>query len=464
MYYYSIFKKFKFINLIAKNLSYVFFCIGILFLVLAIYLQPLVGDDYYIKFQISNITSFYEFFLNRYFNWTGRITQILLSYYIYKYQIVYLFFKFFLIFIIIANIYLILNGIIGVKKFTKIDYIIFFILTWFIYPALAETTIWTAGFITYIIPLFLFLLYVSFFINYKKYLNNIYFYILALLVSFLAGSAHLQLFFGGLIVSSSILLNFYTKKSNFKKFLFIYLFFLFGGLVLIFSPGNFVRLESTQDINIFSLFFKIFLFLLSSLFYLGNSQHSINFILLIFLIFLIFSKKINHAAFLNHNSFPWLLGYFASVIVLSPAINTLSDRLNFFPIFFFYIYILKTVFSEKSFENKIYKNYKNILSLFLCILFLSECFLGTITNYYYNKESYNRNKIIQEAADKKNKNKIYVSQFSIIPSRLTYIQTPLHDAIHLKNISNLYKLNIDHSNNYPRSFNIRKKIKLFFNE
>ena len=54
---------YKFVNLITKNLSYAFFCIGILFLVLAIYLQPLVGDDYYIKFQISNIKSFYEFFI-----------------------------------------------------------------------------------------------------------------------------------------------------------------------------------------------------------------------------------------------------------------------------------------------------------------------------------------------------------------------------------------------------------------
>lgn len=455
---------YKFVNLITKNLSYTFFCIGVLFLVLAIYLQPLVGDDYYIKFQISNIKSFYEFFIIRYFNWTGRFSQILLSYYIYKYEIVYLFFKFFLIFIIIANIYLILNGIIRKKKFSKIDYIIFFILTWFIYPALAETTIWTAGFINYMIPLFLFLFYISFFINYKKYLNNICFYTLALLISFLAGSAHEQLFFSGFIVSSYILFDFYKKKSNFKKLLFIYLFFLLGGLLLIFSPGNFVRLESAQDIEIFSLFFKILLFLFSSLFYLGDSQHSLNFILLIFLIFLIFSKKINFEGFLNHSNLPWLLAYFAALIVVIPAINTLSDRLNFFPIIFFYIYILKTIFSEKSFENKIYKNFKNILSLILCILFLSECFLGMITNYYYNKENYNRSKIIQEAVEKKYKKEIYVSQFSIIPSRLTYIQSPLHDGVHLKNMSNLYKLNINHSNNYPRSLNIRKTIKFFFNE
>ena len=88
--------------------------------------------------------------------------------------------------------------------------------------------------------------------------------------------------------------------------------------------------------------------------------------------------------------------------------------------------------------------------------------MGSITNYAYKKENDIRMKSIIIAKEN-SKKYIEVSHYTIIPSRQTYIQTPEHDSNFLNEISKIYQIKIKYSDSFPRSSNIRKKIKFFFN-
>jgi hypothetical protein len=454
----------KKINYILKKLSIIFFSLGIILGIFAIYNHPLVGDDYYLKFQINQSSSFYNFFLERYFNWTGRLLQIFLSYFIYSNEFNHAIIKLLIIPIVGMNIYLIIFKIVGKLKTSYTDYIIFFILTWFIYPSIAETIFWTAGFITYLIPLFFLLLYLSFFFrNEKNIKKNIFFYTIALIASFLAGSAHEQLFAGGFIISSWQIFNFYQKDKNKIKFLLpIYFMFVLGGLFLFLSPGNFNRIDALGSANFLSTLYKSLIFIFSSLFYLGDVHASLILYLIVFILFICFNKKVNYKAFSSNSNILWVTAFFISLFIVIPAINAASERLLFFPIVFLYIFFLKIIFFNNQFTNVIYKNYKNIFCVILCLIFVLDCFLGSITNYYYNKENNKRFLSIEKFLLKKEDSFLKISHYTIVPSRLTFIQTPAHDSKFLENISKEYKIKIKYLETYPRSFNIKKEIKFLF--
>lgn len=454
----------KKINNISKKLSIIFFISSIILAILAIYYHPLVGDDYYLKFQINRSSDFYNFFLERYLNWTGRFLQILLSYFIYSNEFIHSIIKILIIPIVAINIYLIIFKIIEKIKFSYVDYIIFFILSWFIFPSIAETIFWTAGFITYLIPLLFLLLYLSFFLGNAKIIKkNIFFFIIGLIVSFLAGSAHEQLFAGGLVISSWLIFNFYQKNKNkIKFFLPIYFMFILGGLILFLSPGNFSRIDALGFPNFFSILYKSLTFIFSSLFYLGDVQASLIFYLILFILFICFNKKFNYKNFCEISIILWLAAFFISLFIVIPAINAASDRLLFFPIIFLYIFFLKIIFFNNQYTNLIYKNYKNIFCLILSIIFVLDCFLGFITNYYYYKENNERFFLIEKFSLKKEKSFLKISHYTIVPSRLTFMQTPAHDGAFLENISREYKIKIKYLDSYPRSFNIKKKVKFLF--
>ena len=70
-----------------------------------------------------------------------------------------------------------------------------------------------------------------------------------------------------------------------------------------------------------------------------------------------------------------------------------------------------------------------------------ECFIGSLTNYVYKKENENRMKLIY-AGSEKSKEFVVLPHYTIIPSRLTYIQTPEHDKVFLKAISEIYNIKI----------------------
>ena len=341
----------------------------------------------------------------------------------------------------------------------SVEFIILFISLWFVLPAINETIFWISGSIAYLIPIFFSLIYVGLF-NEKNINKNILRYIVYLASSFLAGSSHLQAFIGCFVISTYFLyINYKKDNRKFYNFIPFYTLFLFGGLILILSPGNFNRLDYVEDYNYVATFYKSFLFITSSVFYLGDIQSSTIYFLIIILLFFLFLKKFSFKLFFNVSNYIWLVAFAASLLVVIPAINTVSTRLIFFPIFFLTIYFLKVIFYK--FDLKKNFKIKNIVFYFLITSFFLQSFLGAVTNYVYKKENNLRMKKI-ESAKELYLNEVYVSHYTIIPSRYTYIQTPDHDQAFIKAMSKIYKINIKFDKTLPRSKNIRKDIKYFF--
>ena len=292
--------------------------------------------------------------------------------------------------------------------------------------------------------------------------KNIFTNIFYLISSFLAGSSHIQAFVGCFVVSSYFIFLYYKKNKNrFKQLLLFYIVFLVGGAISISSPGNFVRLENhIFETSIISTFYKSVLYIATSIFYLGDIRSSLIYFLLIFLLFVLYSKKISFKILINKSNYIWVLAFLFSLISMIPAINSISPRTIFFPIFFLTIFFLKLIFLEYDSNQQL--KIKNISFYILVMLFILESFLGSLTNYVYKKEHDIRMNAIKDAKIN-NQDYAVVSHYTIIPSRLTYMLHPKHDRDNLNNLSKIYKIKIKYNDNLPRSKNIRKDLKFYLN-
>jgi len=459
----------KILNLVLNknlvNFYYIIFFLSLSFIFFAIYFHPHVGDDYYFIQSVSDYPNFIEYFIHWYFNWTGRFLQSFLSFWLFSNNLNLIIYKFFLLPSILLTFYFYLKKIINIKiKFLSIDFIILFICFWFIYPAIDETIFWTSGSINYVIPLFFSIFYLGLFNEIaKKNKKNIFVFIFYSTSSFLAGSSHLQTFSGCFVVSSFLMFLYYKENINkFKSLLVFYVLFLVGGLVLISAPGNFERLGNFSfETSALSTIYKLILFITSSVFYLGDTQSSLIYFLLIILFYFLFLKKMSIKFLMNKSNYIWLAAFFFSLICTIPAINSINTRVIFFPIFLLTTFFLNIIFFRYNPNYQL--RIKKIIFYFLVMIFFLESFLGGLTNYVYKKENEIRINII-ENAKAKSLNQAVVPHYTIIPSRLTYMHTPKQDKDFLNNLSKVYQIEIKYDESFPRSKDIKKDIKFYFDK
>ena len=465
--HFSLFEKIQ--NLMLNKNIDNFFCIifflSLILASLAIYFHPNVGDDYYFLESISIYPNFIEYFNYWYFNWTGRFSQSFMSFWLFSDDLYLKIYKACLMPLYLITFYFFLKKILNVNvKFLSIDFTILFICLWFIYPAIDETIFWISGSINYLFPLIFSIFYLGLFTEIKEKNNKATpFFILCLISSFLSGSSHLQIFSGCFVISTFYMYLYFKENiQKFKSLLIFYIIFLFGGIILIFSPGNFERLGNLSfETTILSTVYKSIIFISSSIFYLGDTQHSLIFFLIIILLFYLFKNSFSNKTFNYKKHYIWLVAFFFSLISIIPAINSINPRVIFFPIFFLITFFLKIIFFkyEMNYQPKI----KRIIFYFLVIIFFLESFMGVMTNYVYKKESDIRMSIIKKAKEKSLK-QVIVSNYTIIPSRLTYMHTPKQDREFLDNLSNIYQLEINYDNSFPRSKDIKKEIKFYFDK
>ena len=459
----------KILNLMLNKNIDNFFCIifflSLILASLAIYFHPNVGDDYYFLESISIYPNLIEYFNYWYFNWTGRFSQSFMSFWLFSDDLYLKIYKACLMPLYLITFYFFLKKILNVNvKFLSIDFTILFICLWFIYPAIDETIFWISGSINYLFPLIFSIFYLGLFTEIKEKNNKATpFFILGLISSFLSGSSHLQIFSGCFAISTFYMYLYFRENiQKFKSLLIFYVIFLCGGILLIFSPGNFERLGNLSfETTILSTVYKSIIFISSSIFYLGDTQHSLIFFLIIILLFYLFQNSFSNRTFNYKKNYIWLVAFFFTLISIIPAINSINPRVIFFPIFFLTTFFLKIIFFkyEMNYQPKI----KRIIFYFLVIIFFLESFMGVMTNYVYKKESDIRMSIIKKAKEKSLK-QVIVSNYTIIPSRLTYMHTPKQDKEFLDNLSNIYQLEIKYDNSFPRSKNIKKDIKFYFDK
>jgi hypothetical protein len=448
------------------NIVYIFFFLSLFLVFLAIYFQPLVGDDYYFKEDALSKKNLIIYFSDMYLNWTGRVSMIILTYWIFSDDVNLIFYKLSVIPLLLFVFYFFLKNIIRFEiKFFSIDYVILFICFWYIYPAINETIFWTTGSIVYLIPLFFSIFYLGLFTGIEETnIKNIFKYIFFLVSSFLAGSSHLQAFVGCFVVSTYFMFLYYRQNRNrFKKLILFYFLFCVGGALLILAPGNISRLsyDGFETSGLISIIYKSILFIVSSVFYLGDLKSSLVYFLLIMLFFFLFIKRSSVTLLYEKSYYIWLVTFLFSLICVIPAINSVTTRVIFFPIFFLTIFFLKIIFSNYNYNYNL--KIKKFVFLFLVIVFFLESFLGSLTNFVYNKESNIRMSLIKDSKKKLN-DQVIISHYSIIPSRYTYIHTPEQDRQFLNNISKIYKIKINYDDSLPRSKKIRKDIKFYLDK
>jgi hypothetical protein len=164
---------------------------------------------------------------------------------------------------------------------------------------------------------------------------------------------------------------------------------------------------------------------------------------------------------MNKSNYIWLAAFFFSLICTIPAINSINTRVIFFPIFLLTTFFLNIIFFRYNPNYQL--RIKKIIFYFLVMIFFLESFLGSLTNYAYKKENEIRINIIKNAKAK-SVNKAVIPQYTIIPSRLTYMHTPQQDKEFLNNLSKIYQIEIRHDDSLPRSKDIKKDIKFYFDK
>ena len=74
-------------------LGYSLSIISIIFIILASYYHPYIGDDYVHLYEVSIHSNFTEYYKYNYNNHNGRLIQVFLEYIIYKNEIIRFIFK-----------------------------------------------------------------------------------------------------------------------------------------------------------------------------------------------------------------------------------------------------------------------------------------------------------------------------------------------------------------------------------
>ena len=155
---------------IINNLSYCLILLSFIFYIFSSLYHPLISDDIWLKYSIIESGSFYNYFISKYFNWTGRFLQIILSYLIFTNDIILLILKIFTIPLFFLSIWIAWFCITGHYIFYNQNsfwkFFCFASLIWMSTPAISANVIWAAGFITWLYPLFFSMLFLNFYFKF----------------------------------------------------------------------------------------------------------------------------------------------------------------------------------------------------------------------------------------------------------------------------------------------------------
>ena len=206
--------KFKYIDRIGLLLIF----LSLLIYIIASFYQPLIGDDYNIKFSIINSSDLIDYFYRRYTTWGGRFFQNLSSYYILNNDLVINVIRIINIPIFIFSIWM--GWYCAAKEIIKYNsknlwkFISFLSIVWLSTPSINENVFWLTGSITWLYPFFFGMIYLSIFFNtfYNLEKNNlnknkIIKSLILIISGFIAGSSIEQLSVIILIVSLILLYN-----------------------------------------------------------------------------------------------------------------------------------------------------------------------------------------------------------------------------------------------------------------
>lgn len=277
-------------------------------------LTPLVADDfYYSVFKGNRVTSLIDIFnsqVYQYFHWGGRIVAHTIA------QIFLMMpkwiFNIFNTLMLIAEIYLIYKISQDGRKSKPILLIVIYFLLWFCLPVFGQTNIWLIGSCNYLWTTTIILLFIY---SYMKDIDdtpkNI---ILICLLGIIAGWTNENTSFGCITVLCAFLvLKKLEKKKITKRNIFGLIGNILGFIIMIISPGNFIR--NSRVIENHSFIFKI-----SHRFMIYTENIATILLPLIIILTILISIYLYNKKKINRNIYPFIVGAVFSVysMLLSP--------------------------------------------------------------------------------------------------------------------------------------------------
>lgn len=451
------------------------FPLSILLTLLSVLYLPLYGDDCNFLYQARNYENpiLHSKFL--YINWTGRFTQLILIPLVYKYSILILLIKLLTIFLFISIIFIIIkifnfdnNNLNNDKKNYFLNFTILYSLIWFSIPSVSENFFWLAGSISYLFPVFFFIL--SIYLFKELYLNQNFnfiskkrsklYYTAWIFTNFVNGSALEQIafsYFFFLLVIILINIIYYTNKLP-KSFFICLLPFFLGILFSLTAPGNYERVVLMNYLSFFDKLILFIPFIITAFFELGLENNGKFLWFSIIILFLVYFNN-NKLKFTKENLL-WIIASLAAILIMFNLSIFITLRLTFIPVLLLLMFFIHIVENNNNYNGKNYFQKKLLVSFVLVCLLINESFTGFITNYNINIEEKNRTLLVEEAIKKNNK-LVKLPFIETIPHRYTYID---------KASKNLYCLNKKYQNiilienfkdSLPFTKNPLKKIKTF---
>ena len=443
--------------------------LAFLLCILAVWEQPLIGDDRHLIWDLEEAGSISFFFIDNYFTRAGNLLHSLIwgvflssevLIYLSKILALPLFIS-----MAISAFFLATGSMPSLERKKFGDFVTFAGIMWLGLPVVGETVVWITGSV-YLWTTSLTLIFLSYLYSKKKLLLsgetfrfNLLDSLFLFLFSFLIGTSSIQISAAvSLVLLWWILEVHKEKKLNDIPIIFnISLSGFFVGLfILVFAPGNYIRLESAPDIDFISQFIQFIMYLGGSFF--GGGSGNLGSALWLGIIILLLGGSSRHLSKRISKSFIWISASLATLLPIMLVTYFASSRTTFMAVVFILI-AAKTIGNSISFDKE--RNaIGELIPIVISVLILVDGFVGWTSNKSLSNEIDKRMLIISTSI-KEGKQDIRVPHLTTIPSRLTFMLNPEQDKKYLAYMAKHYDLNSitqDPKTN-PRSHNSLKKLK-----
>lgn len=416
-----------------KNKSILIFYVIIFYLIYVMSLNyPVHTDEYMYSYifgtniKITEPIQLLASLKRMYLGWSGRIiSNFLQQFFIYiggdSFAILN---ALLLVLILYFSSKIILNLLNKVEEYETYDFLIIniliFIFIWFFIPSFSQDFIWMVGSANYAWPLLLniILLYYYLKLNRNEKININYIIILFLV----AISNESSVIFTGIFIVLDIIIEKIIKKEVKKNKILSFVYFSAFSLILIFSPGNLVRLKPESEVFFprNSVFEKI-------IYILRLKEFNVLILIAIALTILFFVFDLGQIKIHIKFFITSILNFIAFIFILPRN----EDRALLYPMYTLILFLVVLIFQLlKRIESK-----KLILISFIPLL-LTFCSIVKVLNYY--------NVIVKNL---ENKRKMQIEYYSSINAKevvLTRYDEKINNISHQHRVYDFLQVNPDY--------------------